>query len=571
MTNGVSVKNWVALDLTNTSTSSEVVSLLKLPDDFSSGTATSASVVGESLGSFAGATNGMKPMVWCPTNNSIYYVRYSSPFDVDIYVYNAATNTLVTTILTGLAAFQVPADFYYHPTTDRIYATTRTGNVYLKINPTNNTFTTIASAINPTFFAYEPANNSLYCGGTTGQIEVLSLASDTITNTFASPLGTVEYALTMPVENKIYMADNGGRITSVNTSSDTINITYVTAYTDVVVSENGLCEKENLIYIHSGASGITTGVATIDYVTETTGATIATTLPADSVDYFFEENIIFISDTAGTRMRVFDCTDQSFIQEVSGGGFSAQFSLIIGNKIFNAGAAAFKVLDMPTKTYIRNDAYSGGVWLINTETFHKIFSSSSGGSVTLYIYTSAPFLVGTSTSIIVESGIGYDALVAELNNGYYELTDANVYADNINQANQWFRINDRYVSGKSYKDYDYPAVPPTRPQFVTIDIPLNFNPKSPKILQYKMNGLQSIRLIIKYKTILTNVNDMPDKYLINESLQKIDPVENYLPQSQIPFLNGKDTTVDFTQPTPPMQQLTIKKRINIKDFMSKFI
>jgi len=64
---------------------------------------------------------------------------------------------------------------------------------------------------------------------------------------------------------------------------------------------------------------------------------------------------------------------------------------------------------------------------------------------------------------------------------------------------------------------------------------------------------------------------MPDKYLINESLQKIDPVENYLPQSQIPFLNGKDTTVVFSKPTSPMQQLTIKKRINIKDFMSKFI
>ena len=510
-------------------------------------------------------------MIWCPSNNYIYYVRTSTPFDVDIYVYDAATNTLVTTILTGLAAFQRPDDFYYHSTTDRIYATTNTGNVYLKINPTNNTFTTIASAINPSRFAYEPTNNSLYCGGSTGQVEVLNLASDTITNTFAVPIGTAQYALTMPVANKIYMADNGGTITSIDTSSDTINTTYLTAYTDVVVSENGLCEKENLIYIHSGVTGITTGVATIDYVAESTGVTIPTTLPADSVDYFFEENQIFISDTAGTRMRVFDCTNQSFIQEVSGGGFSAHYSLIIGNNIFNAGAAVFKVLDMVSKTYIRNEAYTGGIWLINTETFNKIFSSSSATSVIISIYTSAPFLVGTSTSIIVESGIGYDALVAELNNGHYELTDANVYADNINQANQWFRINDRYVSGKSYKDYDYPAVPPTRPQFVTIDIPLNFNPKSPKILQYKMNGLQSIRLIIKYKTILTNVNDMPDKYLINESLQKIDPVENYLPQSQIPFLNGKDTTVDFSKPTSPMQQLTIKKRINIKDFMSKFI
>jgi len=493
-------QNLIALDLENTSTSAEIISLFQLPTDFSTGIESSTAVVGESLGTITGATNGLRPMIWCPSNNSIYYIRYSTPFDVDIYVYDAATNTLVTTILTGLAAFQRPDDFYYHPTTDRIYATTNTGNVYLKINPTNNTFTTIASAINPSRFAYEPANNSLYCGGSTGQVEVL------------------KYALTMPVANKIYMADNGGIITSINTLSDSINTTYLTAYTDVVVSENGLCEKENLLYIHSGVTGITTGVATIDYVTETTGTTIPTTLVADSVDYFFEENQIFISDTAGTRMRVFDCTDQSFIQEVSGGGFSAQYSLIIGNNIFNAGAAVFKVLDMVSKTYIRNEAYTGGVWLINTETFNKIFSSSSGVAVTISIYTSVPFLVGTSTSVVVESGIGYDALVSELSNGYYELDYVNVYANNITQANQRWEVNDKKVSGITRSNENYPTISPMQQQFVVDYVPIKFIPITPNTLKYTLNGLQRVRLIFYYKSIALNKEKLPDAHNIDAAI-----------------------------------------------------
>ena len=510
-------KNWVALDVTNTSPSSEIISLFQLPNDFSTGSASSVSIVGENLNTIAGATVGLQPKLWCPTNNSVYFTRYSTPFDVDIYVYNASTDTLVTTIITGLAAFQQPDDFYYHEPTNFIYATTNTGNVYLKIDPTNNTFTTIASAINPSKFAYEPENNCLYAGGTTGQVEVLNLATNTIINTFANALGTVTNAITLPIKNKIYMADATGKVVSIDTLIDSIFIEIFTGLSAIVLSENSICDKENLIYIYSAT--ITTGVQTLNYVSDSVTNTISTTLAADSVDYFFKENQIFISDINGTRMRVFDCTNQSFIQEVSGGGFSARFSEIIDNNIFNASSITnFKVLDMVSKTYIRNEAYTGGIYILNTETLNKIFSSSSALSVNIFTFTSIPFLVGTSTSVVVESGIGYDSIVAELSNGYYEIDYVNVYANNIDQANQIWEVRNLRPSGYEYSEEQFPEISPTQAQFVVNKVPIHFYPTTPNTLQYKLNGLQNVRLIFHYKKIGLTKNNMPNSKLIDLSI-----------------------------------------------------
>ena len=573
MTNNVSVKDWIALDLINTSATAEIANLFQLPNDLSSGSGTSVDTLGKTLGTITGATTGLNPQIWCPSTNEVYFINTSTPLDNDIYVYSATTNSLVATIATGLGIPNKPSDFFYNEENDSIYVIANLANVYLKINPTNHTFTTIVSTVQPKKFAYEPANKSLYSGGGTGDVEVLDLTTDTVTATFAGLSSSITWALKIPFGNAIYMVGGlAGTIDVINTTTNTIPSTIATGLSNAYLQTNGICDKENLLYV--GASALGADVKVIDYKTHTIIDTITTLSNADSVDYYREGNQIFISDTAGARLRVFDCTNQSFVEEVSGGGFSQQYSLIQGRYLYSlsgTGGTPLRVLDMETRTFIRSDAYTGGIRLVNTETYNKILTGEAAAGTTITLLSSAPFLVGSPISVIVESGIGYDALVAELNNGYYELTSVNVYADDITQANQYFLLNERYVSGKSYKNYDYPALPPTTPRFVNINIDLSYNPKPPQILQYKINPLTRVRLIIKYKPVLLTDTQLPDKKLINESLKTVDAVTSYLPQSQIPFLNGGNTTIDFVANGTPMHKLTLIKRVNIKNFMSKFI
>jgi hypothetical protein len=162
-------------------------------------------------------------------------------------------------------------------------------------------------------------------------------------------------------------------------------------------------------------------------------------------------------------------------------------------------------------------------------TKYSKFQLDDGGLYNDFM-TTTEFISGTTVEVSGLNGLTYNELTAELNNGYYELETVNVYANNINQANAQFKINDRAKSGKSYKDFHYPTLTPTTPQYVTATT-LNFNPKSPKILKYNVLANQTVRLIFTYNTIMYK-NDMPNKKEINESIAKVSLqkyIDNRLP------------------------------------------
>jgi hypothetical protein len=115
------------------------------------------------------------------------------------------------------------------------------------------------------------------------------------------------------------------------------------------------------------------------------------------------------------------------------------------------------------------------------------------------IPTGADFV--SSGTFVSESPLSMTEITQELTYQPYKIDTIDVFASNVAQANQQFSVGTRSPNGTQYRDVKNPAVNPIQPQSALIDIQLGFEPSPTNILLYKMNPLESVRLILKYSHI----------------------------------------------------------------------
>lgn len=155
-------------------------------------------------------------------------------------------------------------------------------------------------------------------------------------------------------------------------------------------------------------------------------------------------------------------------------------------------------------------------------------------------------------NISIQNG-NYTAITESLNFGGYKIESANVYADNVAQANRNFRVNNRSVTGFSHDKYNAPSVSPVQRQFVNENIELNYNVTPTNQLQYDLGVGESLRLIIKYvhSDSYKEHDGAPyNSELINEQISESSPeditpiIEDVIPETGNPMLilvNGSQT------------------------------
>jgi hypothetical protein len=142
------------------------------------------------------------------------------------------------------------------------------------------------------------------------------------------------------------------------------------------------------------------------------------------------------------------------------------------------------------------------------------YTTNSDGTVTLIAKSITRALVQivqptlpteadfTSSGIFTsESPLSMTEITQELVYQPYKIDTIDVFASNVAQANQQFSVGTRSPNGTSYRDVKNPAVNPIQPQSALIDVKLGFEPSPTNVLLYKMNPLESVRLILKYSHI----------------------------------------------------------------------
>jgi len=134
---------------------------------------------------------------------------------------------------------------------------------------------------------------------------------------------------------------------------------------------------------------------------------------------------------------------------------------------------------------------------------------------------------GSDVAISEQSQLeNYIANCNELNNGYYKLDNVDVFADNIEQANIPFTVNKRVVSGRENKSLTTPSISPIQPQFVNLDVPLNYSPSPTGILDYALNPSQSVKLIFKYSKSKAYQEAIPSAIVLDKEIGVVNDSEN---------------------------------------------
>mgnify|MGYP003640802704 CR=1 FL=1 len=159
----------------------------------------------------------------------------------------------------------------------------------------------------------------------------------------------------------------------------------------------------------------------------------------------------------------------------------------------------------------------------------------------------------------------YDEVSTEFNNGCYELTSVNVYANNLAQANKPFSITDGKANGRTNVKIQNPAILPYQAQFVNECVPIKYFPNPTSELTYTLNAGETVRLIVKYKKNLgCGTSDcFADSEILNEQMHQCDtkplaevttkplintmtkPIENPL----ISIIKPSKPTIVYTKPT----------------------
>jgi hypothetical protein len=159
----------------------------------------------------------------------------------------------------------------------------------------------------------------------------------------------------------------------------------------------------------------------------------------------------------------------------------------------------------------------------------------------------------------------YDEVSTEFNNGCYELTSVNVYADDIAQANKPFSITDGKANGRTNVKIQNPAILPYQAQFVNECVPIKYFPNPTSELTYTLNAGETVRLIVKYKKNLgCGTSDcFADAEILNEQMHQCNtkplaevttkplintmtkPIDNPL----ISIIKPSKPTIVYTKPT----------------------
>lgn len=149
----------------------------------------------------------------------------------------------------------------------------------------------------------------------------------------------------------------------------------------------------------------------------------------------------------------------------------------------------------------------------------------------------------------------YNELCSELMYQPYKLEWANIYANNVEQANRPFNLNDREANGRLYEKQLNPALSPMNVQYVNENIPLEFLTSSTNELQYTLGPAQSVRVIFGYT---------------NKDLIALPEKEIFVPKTEIPEL--PKILVQYQSSLVPMLEI-IKKQIYRPDgnFIKKII
>jgi YVTN family beta-propeller protein len=544
MTNDVVVKNWLVLSLENTSTNSQIVPLFQQPTDLSSGSGSSISPnpsVISNISITGLIANGI--IAYNSTNNSMYVPNWTNG---TVSVIDCATNTVTTTITVGTN----PVGGIYVPSVNKLYIANEGTPSVSVIDCSNDTvIVELGVGLKPTpYMAVSLAQNKIYVASeSSNNVTSIDLTINNVVSTIAVGSFTSRGAVRTDGAYVFFTQQSLQAIVVIDTATDIVSATTFLLATPSDIVHN---PTKNSFYISTSS---TTNLYELSDTTFLLTASVNILNQALTLVFDSSKNRVYVGAT-NNRIVAVNCVTNAVITTLVTSGAGVDFLLLVNESLYanNTSVVAKDVFDVNTGTSVQfNAQFFSSPTLSSTS--NRIYSY---GADTVSIVTIKNIIKNTLVSVVVENGMTYDALTQELNNGYYELTYANVYANNVSQANNYFKIDDRYISGKKYNNYDYPALLATANQFISSNVPLNFFPKSPKILYYKLNSLQSVRLIIKYRTILLDNDDLPDKKLIDSKLKYVQPVKRYLPISFREFIGEN-----------PINGLV--KRTSLKGFFKK--
>ena len=526
MSNDVLVKDWLVLTLTNTSSNAQVVPLFQQPTTLSSGAGSSVSPnpsVISNISETGLIANGI--LAYNSTNNSVYVPNWTNG---TVSVVDCATNQVTATITVG----NNPVGGVYVPSVDKLYMVNEGTPSVSVIDCSNNTvIVELGVGTKPTpYMAVSLAQNKIYVASeTSNNVTSIDLTINNVVSTIAVGNPTQRGAVRTDGAYVFFTQPSGQSVVVIDTTTDTVATTTFLLATPSDIVHNS---TKNTLYISTSST---------NNLYEMSDSTFALTAIINilnqglTVIFDSTNNRVYVGAT-NNRIVAVNCVTNTVITTLTTSGAGVDFLLLVGNQLYanNTSVTTKDVFNVDTGTSIQFEApfFSSPVV---SPTSSRIYSY---GTNTISITTLLDLIYDTLVEVEVESGLSYDSITQEINNGYYQLTYANVYANDVAQANQYFKIDERYQSGKKYVNYDHPALLPTTDQFVATNVPLFFTPKSPQILSYKLNPLETVRLIIKYRTILLNEQDLPDKPLIDSKLKSVDPVKRYFPKSTLQFINN---------------------------------
>jgi YVTN family beta-propeller protein len=445
-----------------------------------------------------------------------------------VYVINCATNTIITTITVGTD----PLECFFVSSFNKIYVANNGSSNMSVIDCTTNLVTsTIAlsglpaqGGVQGMAFVSIIGADKLYVPNSSVFLDVIDVTTDTLSASI-NVGGTQWNVAYNSTNNKIYT-----NVPSLNKAC------VINPSTDAIISNPTINNSATFMDYDSVNNNVyvsrttTTAIAVIDGVSNLVTNTIATPAQPQSLYYDSTSDKIFVG-LVNNSIIVIDGATQTITSTISTSNNTHGFYPIVEgrNILFGGNGLTIDVIDMDTSTIVNAiTSTSGSIGCGGfSPTSNRIFLIDVTNQIS--IITTIPLITNTLVQIEVESGIGYDALVSELSNGYYEIDYVNVYANNIEQANQRWEVNDKKVSGVSSSNENYPTISPMQQQFVVDDIPIKYIPITPNTLRYTLNGLQSVRLIFHYKTIALD-NDMPNAKNIDMAIKNTTIVikEKYL-------------------------------------------
>lgn len=508
---GIKTKNWIALDLVNTSSNPETISLFQLPTDFSSGSASSVSDPYSEISTIP--ITGVSPKEIPAFNSFDNTMYYPDRTNNEINVIDCVTNTIITTIAVGTDPFEC----FFVSSYNKIYVANNGSSNLSVIDCTTNTVTaTIALSGGPAVGGVQGMTfvsligvDKLYVPTSSAFLDVIDVGTDTLTASINVGAGQWDVAYNS-INNKIYTnVTSTSQVYIINPTTDTVIASPTVNNSPTFLTYDS---ANNNIYV---SRTLTTAIDIIDGLTNLVTNTIVTPAQPQSSYYDSATDKIFVG-LINMSVIVIDGATETITSTITTSNNNHGFYPIVeGRKIiFGGNLLTMDVIDMDSSTIVDTITMTvgspgcGGF----SPTSNRIYL---GVTNQISVVTTIPLITGSLVQIEVENGISYDALVSELSNGYYEIDYVNVYANNVAQANQRWEVNNKRPSGFEYSDEDFPAIIPMQDQFVVEKVPIHFFPTTPNTLKYKLNGLQNVRLIFHYKQIGLTHKNMPNVELID--------------------------------------------------------